>query len=633
LTEAARGRGLALALGAALAAVPLAAALIGVGGPRTVDLNLGPGDGPYVAGFAPYYEIDDKVATHWTTYDAHVALPLTIEGPAQVRYRYARMFGQTAVVDVDFDGRAVDHFEARGGTVVERTADLGTLARTPVAMGLRADSHERRDRGLKLDWIRLDAGPGARVRLRGLALVRGAALVLVVFVCLLAAGWTGLRAAAFTAPVSAAVTFGLAIDPWLTHRLLTAVPETVAVLGAVAFVIARGLLVRGHAPPEAVRALAVFCLYAFLIRAAAVNHPAFYYPDLRTHARLVEVVHSAGLDFFRSPSTYIWEHGVWRTEAYGKTYAFPYTPAFHLPFTLFALPYDALITALKLGAAAVSLVPMVLLWAMARRLGASTLGAALMVLIPTYTSRLSFAFLPALFGHAFDMALVLWLLSRMDRFPSRETFLRGALAVTACQLAYISGVMNMSVFLLALALIEPRGTARERVRRGVLILAMGLLGSALSVLLYYRDFLGMIGDVLPRIGGAHAAVSRYPIESWIAVAYARTRDFFDGVYPVLAVAGLYLLRRAAGYRVLLAWAATYLLLLLGRAKVPDVFLHGHETLLMTPLVCLAAGETLARMWRHGRAGRVAAAVVLLFLTVQGLLWQWRVMAEQLANAR
>ena len=33
------------------------------------------------------------------------------------------------------------------------------------------------------------------------------------------------------------------------------------------------------------------------------------------------------------------EHGVWRTEAYGRTYAFPYTPAFHLPF---AAPRPAL---------------------------------------------------------------------------------------------------------------------------------------------------------------------------------------------------------------------------------------------------------------------------------------------------
>ena len=40
----------------------------------------------------------------------------------------------------------------------------------------------------------------------------------------------------------------------------------------------------------------------------AVNHPDFYYPDLRTHARLVEKVQEEGFGFFVSPSRAIWEH-------------------------------------------------------------------------------------------------------------------------------------------------------------------------------------------------------------------------------------------------------------------------------------------------------------------------------------
>jgi hypothetical protein len=65
---------------------------------------------------------------------------------------------------------------------------------------------------------------------------------------------------------------------------------------------------------------------------------------------------------------------VWRTEAYGKTYAFPYTPAFHLPFTLLPVGYDTLLLCLKLAAAAISVVPIFLTWALARRLGVSVLG-------------------------------------------------------------------------------------------------------------------------------------------------------------------------------------------------------------------------------------------------------------------
>jgi hypothetical protein len=118
------------------------------------------------------------------------------------------------------------------------------------------------------------------------------------------------------------------------------------------------------------------------------------------------------------------------------------------------------------------------------------------------------------------------------------------------------------------------------------------------------------------------------------VACARTRDFFDGMYPVLAAAGLVaLFRRRRGASLLAAWLLTYVLLLLGRAKVPDVFLHGHETLFVTPLVCLAAGHALATLASYGRAARAAAFVLGGLLALQGFAWQWRALADQLGNAR
>jgi hypothetical protein len=67
--------------------------------------------------------------------------------------------------------------------------------------------------------------------------------------------------------------------------------------------------------------------------------------------------------------------------------------------------------------------------------------------------------------------------------------------------------------------------------------------------------------------------------------------------------------------------------------MPDVFLHGHETLLVTPLVCLAAGHALALAARHSRAGRLAAAAVVAVLAVQGLAGQWQAIAAQLGNAQ
>jgi len=67
--------------------------------------------------------------------------------------------------------------------------------------------------------------------------------------------------------------------------------------------------------------------------------------------------------------------------------------------------------------------------------------------------------------------------------------------------------------------------------------------------------------------------------------------------------------------------------------VPDVFLHGHETLLVTPLVCLAAGHALAVLARPSRGGWWTAAGLVAALSVQGLYGQWQAVAAQLGNAR
>jgi hypothetical protein len=641
-----RGGALAWLAAAALVLVPLAAARAGSSAGRAVLLNFGPGDGPYLTGFAPEYEIDDKIATHWTTYHALVSLPLEIRGgPVDLSYRFSRVFGETAQVEVLLGGRTVDRFQCRGGAILERSVPLGALAATAVHVGIESDSHERKDRGLKMDWLRVGLGPGARVRLTGGAAFGPALVVGLVFAIHLLAGWTPRRAALWTAPWSAAAAAGLLIDPWLTHRLVRGLPLALALAGGAGLLVAAVLKRRGRLSADSLRTLAALAVFAFLIRALAVNHPAFYYPDLRTHARLVEKVREGGLGFFVSPSRAIWEHGVWRTEAYGRTYAFPYTPAFHLPFTVLPLSYDTLLLALKLAAAAVSVVPIFLTWAIARRLGASVLGAALLVVIPTYTSRLSFAFLPALFGHAFDLALVWWLAGHLGAVRERRFWLAGAAWVAVCQLAYVSGVMNTAALVLSLVLVA---LARRRPADALAVAAMGLAGAIVAVALYYRDFLGMVADLVPRVaaGAAHAP-SRYEVQPFLSVAYARTRDFFDTVYPILAAAGLALLwREETGLEaapaaaapstrrwLLLGWLGAYALLLLGRARVPDVFLHGHETLLVTPLVCLAAGEALSRLGLRSRAGWWTAAALVAFLAVQGVHGQWQAVADQLGNAR
>lgn len=594
-----------------------------------MGLNLGPGDGPYLEGFASHYEIDDNVATHWTRHDAAVRLPLSASGPAVLRYRFARILPQTARITVFLGGQPVDRLEARGGAVLEREAPLRLDPGTPLEVPIHVAAGGDPNLGLRMDWIRVEIGAEARVGLRGGARFRAAALAALLFVLLRGFGWEGRRAALLSAPVALAAAVCLAKDPWLAHRLLTGLPETLLVLGILGGLVVR--LLGGRASPEALRNVAAICAYAFLIRAGATNHPDFYYPDLMTHARLAEAVREAGPGFFRSPSRHLAEQGAWSKPAYGGTAALPYTPAFHLPFAVLGLPFDDTITAFKLTAAAITLVPLVLVWAMARRIGASPLGALLMALVPTYTSRLSYALLPALLGHAMDVALLAWLAFHLDRLREGRVFLAGALLVALGQLAYVSGVTHTALLLGLLALLT--AAADRNLERPIRILGMGASGAAVSLALYYRDFLGPLVELVPRILGGREARSLYPVLGFWSLAAERIWVFFHLAYPALSAAGLVALLREARARLILgAWLLAFALLLLLRAKVPDVFRYGHETLFATPLVCLASGEALSRLSSRGGAGRLAAAVLLLYLAAEGLLLQWRAVAEQLANA-
>jgi hypothetical protein len=145
----------------------------------------------------------------------------------------------------------------------------------------------------------------------------------------------------------------------------------------------------------------------------------------------------------------------------------------------------------------------------------------------------------------------------------------------------------------------------------------------------------MVVDVAARAAaGEVRAPSRYPVRPVLEVAAGRIQDFFGWVYPLLAAAGLLrLLRREPRQPVVLAWLATFALELVGRARLPDLFLHGHEATLVTPLVCLLSGEALASLGRAGRAGRLASGVLLAFLAWQGLSGQWAALADQFGNAR
>ena len=615
-----------------LLAAPILSAHLGVQGPYRIALHLGPGSTPYLTGFVPEYEVEGWSRAHWSTRVGSIQLPIAVRGgPLRLSYRFARPLSEPAVVDVDLAGLPLEHFSFPGGRFRVRDVSIPAVLESPLDLTFVVDSADAEGLGLRFDWVRFELGPRARARLKGWAQWTPAAAVLTLWLILLATGWPALRAAALVVPVSGAASFGLLTDPWLTHRLTAELPLALILFGVALALSVRVLKRRALLSTADGPVLAALMTGAFALRVAAVSHPDFYHPDLRTHARFVQVIREAGGDFFAAPAEYVLRHGVWIREAYGREYAFPYSPGFHLPLVPLPLDYDGLVTAMPIAAACWSTVPIAILWMMARRLGLSTTGALLMAFVPTYTSRLTFAFLPSLFGHAVDVGFVYWLSTRLDGPFPRSALLRGSLFISASQLAYVSGLLNVGAFALILVLVLLLKHPSDP-RAGRAVATILASGSMLSVLLYYRDFMGMALDLAPRALGAVPGVeSLYPIRGFIEVSYERTRSFFGGIYPVLAAAGLWLVARRGNPSALGlgAWAGAYCLLLFGRAKAPDVFLRGHEALFVTPLICLASGEALARLASGGVFRKTLAWTLFLALAAQGLYLQYRSLAANL----
>jgi hypothetical protein len=616
-----------------LAAPLLVAAAAPIGGPLRLQLNLGPGDAPYVTGFSPVSEVEDTIGLHWSGPEGRMSLPLDVEGPLTLSLRLARILPQAADVAIILSGRSVLRFSCRGGAVIERAAAV-EVGWTPASAGLRVSSADDKGRALRLDWLRFDVGRLGRIRLRGFAVLRPALLVLVLFVVLRSAGFGSAAGALLVAPWVATGLVLLRRDPWLAHRLLTWLPEALALLGFSLIGVCRALERRRLLWAGDTRLVVAVAAAAFVLRAGILNHPDYWYPDLHSHARLVEIVRAAGWDFFRQPAKYIWEQGIWVHQAYDQVFAMPYTPGFHLFFALLPIDRENVVTFMKLGAVALCSVPMLALAILARHFGASPAGVVLLALVPAYGIRLVLALLAAIFGHAIDLTFLVWLARRLRAVIHTRVWLVGTLLCTACCLAYVSSVVILPLFLSLVALLLLLEGRAERFRATACILSIGALGGLLAFVLYYRGFSAFIFDMVQKVALGVSSGSDREVHPLLQVLNTRSLTFFGPLVPVLALFGLWrLLREQPESRVFLgAWALTYMVLLFGRARFPDIFDHTHDVLFVAPLLCLAAGDTLARLAQGGGWRRGLAAAAVLAIAVQGLSVQWSAFLQQFGYA-
>jgi hypothetical protein len=591
---------------AALPVLTLAAAALLLARPRPMFVNIGAADEPLVRGFQEWERAGPEGRTmfRWSRDGATIELPAAVQADnLQLRVRLARFLPQPIELTWRVNGR-----EALRQTVRPRGWHLETLDVGPVSGPLVIEIRsfaEPDGVGAAVDWVEIHGArsvvPRRRALVAGLALILGAPLAAHLI--------AGSRAAHTVAgALLVAVSFVLWVDPARGLAAITeATPAVFVCLGVFA-------LVGRFRPTElqpAFAAAAVVSVFATL----ALFHPAFHYPDVDTHARLLAAIRqepSLALD----PSPYQELTGAWTRGIGGRKVAFPYSPMFHVVAWPFALIFGE-IAAIKLLAAAAVGTSVLLVHRLARGLGLGVGGAllaqVLFAALPVISSRLLLALFPTLFAQALELGLLAALGARLPLAdPRSATLVAGFMAIT--QLSYTGSLVNVAAFTGVLVLMT--WAAGEKTTAGRL--AMITAGSTIGVgLLLYARFLPVLwADVLP-----HAASGGAPIDGVTARTVARLFHFFGPVYPLLVLAACVRAETSeaptAGRRVLLAALLAGLALLALRGVAPALVRDVKEIELLAGPMAVFAAAALTRLARE-RAGRWLAGVVVTGLVGWGL---------------
>ena len=612
--RASHARWRALAVDAALtvlaAGIPFLSGWIGAR-EGVAFVKMGPNTGFYLSGVAPLYEIEGLRATRGTSYHSTLTLPLRLRGDrADVSMSFARVLPQTAVVEVSLADHLIDRFTCRGGAFRVERADVRFGGSLPVALRFDVDSHDRRDLGLKLDWVRIAASGSTRLALRGLPLIVAPLFAACFFVCLRLVGQGRVCSALLALPVVLGAAVWTQIEP---YEFAHVVSRTGLVAIALTVLLTIGL--RRVASGNVLMPLLVL---AYVIKGSGLFYPTSFYPDYQHAQRYAHRVASSEGSLAERGREAQRHIGVGYPRIIsGKEYAFPYSPFGYLPFAVFQ-DADALEDAFRQTSLLTATLELLLVFGLARwlLLGVADAGnlpllaAFLAALLPATFSRLMLAMGTTLFGHFWDVLLVIFALIYLRR-PQWRTLALVALAALGSLLLYVSSLFTVSAFLLLLAVLE---------RRHALRLLLVLFGAvAITVGWLYAPFVReFFGEIAPAVlsGARMARAAGVPTGPW--AASQRIPMFFGWALPPLSIAGYLLLRRrvdSPALSVVRAYGLAFLLLFSLRAFGGGLFRDLKETTFVGPLVAILSAVTIGALARRDRWGRWAALLVLLGLTL------------------
>lgn len=648
LRRAAATLGIATLL-AATAAAGTALALRFAG---PLQLELGPNDAAQITGFREDWERDGDVRFRWTTLSSQIRFPFGLDGDgARLSLRYRRHFDEPADMRLIVAGAVVGQFEAKADR--KRPYQLVEVrlppTRGPLELGIEATTRHDRPLGIAVDWVRVERGEGFRAA--PALLMSVAALVMAVFVALVASGATPAAAIAAGAGLGVLLAAGASWDPMALDRIArnavlpTALAATLAV-GCIAAARSRSFLqVTAASSPW----LVGLVLLTLAVRLTLLLHPRFYYPDVRIHALFAgQLANHGWVHFLTGFTENQFRYSLGLQFENGHWYAFPYPPLFYLlcvPLIRVAgLAPEVAVSAL---ASLANALEVLVAFALGRRLlgeGAALRAAALLVVLPIFAVRASLAYFPALFGHAIDALLLLLVvdLFRAER-PGWRDGLRPGLVLGITLLAYTQGLLNFGLLLPVLLVwdVAADSSTRGRGRQRALLTA-GVLGLVLAGGLFYARYVPVFLDmrqgipqpeeqVLLDLQERRARVAtedapeepddRFALPHFSAVRGLEKAAWrlwlFWGPFAILIPLGVALLARSAPpalRRVLVAWAGLYLALNFASGSLPgpNLFRYNKDLEIVAPLCALAlcAWPTDRLAWR--RAGLATWLAMLVY---------------------
>jgi hypothetical protein len=333
-------------------------------------------------------------------------------------------------------------------------------------------------------------------------------------------------------------------------------------------------------------------------------HPFCYYPDVDTHAKLVDALDerpSLALD----PRPYQASTGAWTRTIADRRVPFPYSPAFHVmawPLAKLVGPVAAVKT---LGVTALG-VTLLLAFGLARGVGldrgSSVLVQGLVCLLPVTASRLTLALYPALVAQALELLLLLALMRALPLSTPRATLGVG-LVVTAVLAAYTGSLLSVGMVVACVAALE---LVERRTASGLRLLAASALAAGLVIAVQYRHFLPVLwNDVLPHAGAPSSEDDGAPAP---VAALRRLTIFFDHVHPGLALLGILALRGGPPAR--RVWRAALCAgvgLLVLRYVAPAIFRDAKEIELLAAPVAVAMVAAWGWLWTRGWGRPLAIA--------------------------